>query len=203
MSARALGRAGAVGALGAAVCAVVVAGVVVPSSTVPDDRWSYPWSAAALVPVSLLYAGLHALVLLGLLGLTRGGAGRVGAWIAVAGTAVLTLAELASIPIADQPMSATGAGLVGATFGLGTLLSAVGFLVAGVAAVRAGSAHGWRRYLLLVTGIWTAVMIGLVSTPLLPVAVGVYGLLLTAVFLTLPAPPGTQDLSAEQPAAAS
>ena len=36
--------------------------------------WSYPWSSAALVPVSLVYAVFHVLVSVGLLGFARSGA---------------------------------------------------------------------------------------------------------------------------------
>lgn len=189
MSPRSAGVVGAVGAGASTVAAGVVATIVVPASTVPTDRWSFPWSAAALVPVSLLYAVFHVLVLVGLLGLARGRVGRVGARIAVAGTAVLTVAELASIPFAAQRMDEVGPGLVAATFGLGTVVSAAGFVTGGVAIVRARRWAGWRRYVLLVTGIWTAVMLGLVATPALPVAVGVYGLLLTGVFVGLATAP--------------
>ena len=76
-----------------------------PATTVPDDRWSYPWSSAALVPVSLLYTALHVLVFLGLLGFARSGVtgtgrgARLGPALALAGTAVLGAGELASIPI--------------------------------------------------------------------------------------------------------
>jgi uncharacterized membrane protein YhiD involved in acid resistance len=67
---------------------------------------------------------------------------RTGVMAAVAGTAVLVVAELLSIPIAGQRMDETGPGLVGACFGVGTIVSAVGFLVAGVATVAAGAGTG-------------------------------------------------------------
>lgn len=184
-----------VGGFLTALSAAVVATVVTPATEVPDTMWSYPWSSRAVVPVSLFYALLHLLVLVGLVGFSRaavagtGRAARVGPGLAVAGTAVLVVAELLSIPVAGQRVDDTGPGLVGACFGLGTLLSALGFLLAGVATLRARRWTGWRRLSPLVTGLWLVVMIGLVGTPLLAVAVTVYGVLLTVVGLALASAP--------------
>src|SRR6188472_336436 len=105
MTSTSLRTAGLAGAAGTALCAIVVQAAVIPATTVPDDRWSYPWSSAALVPVSLLYTTLHVLVFLGLLGFARSGvtgtgrSARLGPALALVGTAVLGIAELASIPI--------------------------------------------------------------------------------------------------------
>jgi hypothetical protein len=101
--------------------------------------------------------------------------------VAVVGTLLLAVAELASIPVADQRMDDTGPGLVGAGFGLATLVSAAGLLVAGVATVRAGYWSGWRRFAPLAVGVWLAAMIALVDTPALAVSVTLYGLLLTGL----------------------
>jgi hypothetical protein len=131
------------------------------------------------------------LVFVGILGYARSGvagpgrSARVGTVIALTGTAVLFAAELLSIPIADQRIDDTGAGLVGACFGLGTLLSAVGFIVAGVATLRAARWDGWRRFVPLVTGIWLAVLVFLAATPALTVGVTLYGLFLTALGVAL------------------
>jgi hypothetical protein len=178
------GVAGIVGGGLTAVSAAAVAGVVEPASEVPVEMWSYPWSSGALVPVSVAYAVLHLLVAAGLLGFARSGAAgagrvaRLGPLVAVAGTVVLVVAELASIPIADQRMDETGPGVVGAAFGVGTLISAVGLLVAGATTVRARRWTGWRRYAPLAVGVWLTAMIALVNTPLLAVSVTVYGVLL-------------------------
>lgn len=194
-SLRRAGLASTLGGLLTLVAGVVVQGVVVPASEVSREMWSYPWSSSALVPVSLGYAVFHLLVLLGVLGVGRSGAAgdgrgaRVGTALAAAGTAILTVAELLSIPVADQRTDDTGAGLVGATFGLGTVVSAVGFLVLGVAAIRAARWDGWRRYTPLAVGIWLVALTILVATPALAIAVGVYGLLLTAMGLALATDP--------------
>jgi len=140
----------------------------------------------------------------GLFGLSRSGvtgegrSGRVDTVLAMIGAAVLGVAELASIPIADQRMDATAASLVGAGFGLDTLLSAVGFLLAGVATVRAKRWDGWRKYTPLATRILLAILIGLVMTPALAAGVGAYGLSLFALGIALatqPAPTAPRPLS--------
>jgi len=145
----------------------------------------------------LLYAVLHAFVFVGLLGFARtGGAGggrggRTGIGVAMVGTALLLAAELASIPVADQRVDDTGAGLVGALFGVGTLLSAVGLLAAGVATAGAARWDGWRRFAPLATGIALMVLLVLVMTPALAAGVALYGIGLTAIGVavsTQPAP---------------
>jgi hypothetical protein len=188
---RRFGLVGAVGGTLTAISGLVVQGIIQPASDVSNEMWSYPWSSDALVPVSLLYAVFHALVFVGILGFARSGVAgpgrgaRVGTVLALAGTAVLFAAELFSIPVADQRLDDLGPGLVGAGFGVGTLLSAVGFIVAGIATVRAERWNGWRRYVPLAAGVWFAAMVFLAATSALPIAVAVYGVLLTALGVAL------------------
>lgn len=174
------------GLIGAAVTTLTgigVEAVVKPASTISDKLWSYPWSADASVPVSIGYAVLHLLVFCGMLAFLRAlttRAGRVGAALAGGGTLVLLLAELASIPIADQRLSDTGPQVVGAFFGLGVALTAVGLLIAGVVVLRSWA--GWQRYAALVAGVWAVAMIGLSMTSALPLGVAIYGLSLCVLF---------------------
>ena len=142
-------------------------------------------------PVSLAYAAFFVLIFVGVLGFARSGVAgpgrgaRIGTVVALAGTALFFAGELLSIPVADQRLDETGAGLVTACFGVGNLLSAIGFIVAGVATVRAGQWDGWRRFVPLATGIWLVVLLGLVATPALAIGVGLYGLCLTALGVAL------------------
>ncbi|MCY7341211.1 MAG: hypothetical protein LH603_05000 [Pseudonocardia sp.] len=204
---RSIRRAGIAGIVGGALTALsgaAVATYVVPATDVPDTMWSYPWSSGALVPVSIAYAVLHGLVIVGLLGFARSGvagdgrAARLGPMIAVAGTAILLLAELLSILIADQRMDDTGPMLVGACFGVGTIVSAVGFLVAGGATVAARRWDGWRRFTPLATGIWLVAMIVLVNTAALAASVTVYGGLLVALGVALATQPAPRAVQPEQ-----
>ncbi|MFI5695540.1 hypothetical protein ACIA58_27060 [Kribbella sp. NPDC051586] len=176
---------GLVGAAVTTLTGIAVEAVVKPASDISDKVWSYPWSSDAFVPVSIGYAVLHLLVFFGMVAVframtTRGG--RIGAAIAAGATLVLLLAELASIPIKDQQLDDTGAQVVGAFFGLGVALTAIGLLVAGIAVLRSADWTGWQRYAALLAGVWSLVLIGLSMTSALPVGVAVYGLTLCVLF---------------------
>src|SRR5215217_6075574 len=67
--------------------------VVQASTQVSDDMFSYPWTSAELVAVSGLRAS-------GVAGPTR--AARIGLGVALAGSALFVVAELASIAVRDQ-----------------------------------------------------------------------------------------------------
>lgn len=189
--------AGIAGGAATAVTGLVIQAVVQPASTVSDEMWSYPWSSTTFVPVTLLFAAFHLLVFVGVLGFARSGvagtsrAARVGSALALAGTAVFFMAELASIPFNDARLDDTGPMTVGGMFGLGVVLTAVGLLSAGVATLRSGQWHDWRRFTPVAAGIWSAVLVGLSLTKALPTGVGIYGLcilVLSLALYTVPAP---------------
>ena len=190
-SIRHLAMAGIVGGGATAISGVVIQAVVQPASTIPAEMWSYPWPSDTFVPVTLVFAGFHLLVFLGLLGFARSGlagpgrTARVGMRLAMAGTAVFFAAELASIPINDQRMDDPGPMIVGGIFGLAVLLTAVGLLLAGWATLRAGQWRDWRRFVPLAAGIWTAVLVGMSATSALPTGVGIYGLCILLLGLAL------------------
>lgn len=165
--------------------------IVQASSSVSEDLWRYPWSSDAFVPISLLWAIAHALVIAGLIGLRRSGlAGptkraAAGLKLAVAGTAVLFIAEFASLPFANQQADDIAPAIVGATFGLGTILSGIGLLMAGTAALQAGRWQSWRRLTLLAAGGWTVVLTAIAMTNALPTGVAIYGLCLLAIGIAM------------------
>lgn len=176
-----------VGAAATTLGGIVVQGVIQPATNVSDQRWSYPWSSGALVPVSILWASLHVLVFAGVLGFARSGvaghsrSARLGTILALVGTALLFVGEIASIRIRDQRTDDTGAVIVGAIFVLAILLTAVGFLAAGAATVRARLWQGWRRFAPLTAGIVSFALLGLNATKALPTGVAMYGLCLLAL----------------------
>jgi hypothetical protein len=198
-------RRAAVGMMVAA-AATAVAGAVLqfglqPAADISDDMWRYPWSSSgAFVAFSVFSATIHGLVAFGVLAFGRSGvAGRsraatVGVALAVAGTLLLLVGELASIPIRNAQVSDTSAGIVGGVFGLASILSAVGFLLAGRATLRAGVWHDWRRFTPLVTGIWTSalVVIAPALTKALHGGVGLYGVCLLAMAIALYTEPHAQ-----------
>jgi hypothetical protein len=186
-----------------AAAATAVAGAVLffglqPTTELSDDMWRYPWeSSGAFVLFSIFSAGLHALVAVGLVAFGRSGAaGRsrtatVGVALAVAGTALLLVGELVSIPVRNAESSDTSATVVAVVFGAGGLLSTIGFLVLGRATLRAGVWRGWRRFTPLATGVWLTAMAFLAAPSRLHGMVGVYGLCLLAMAVALytdPAP---------------
>ena len=193
-----------VGASATVIGGVVVQAIVQPATSVPDDRWSYPWSSSALIPISLLWAFLHALVLVGVLAFARSGlagdsrGARVGSAVALAGTALLLVGELASIPVRDQATDDAGAAVVAAIFGTATVLSAIGFLAAGIATVRARVWTGWGRFTPLSVGVASCALIGIGLTHALPSGVAVYGLCLLALAVALYSQ-ATQTASARLP----
>jgi len=179
------------GAAATALGGVVVQAIVQPATNISHDRWSYPWSSAALIPISLLWASLHVFVFYGLLGFARSGlagtgrSARLGTTLALAGTALLFVGELASIPIRDQRSDDTGVTIVGALFAIAILLTAAGFLFAGISTLRARLWRGWRRLTPLSVGIAASLLLGLNSTHALAAGVAVYGLCLLAVGVAL------------------
>jgi hypothetical protein len=168
------------------VSGAAVQGLVIPFTDVSDDRFSYPWSPSMVVPVSLLYAVFHVLIAYGLWDVrdranTR--AGRGGLALAAGATLLLFAGEIASIPMRDRLLEDSTVGLVtGLLFGLGTLLSAVAMLVAGIAECRA------RRtpfsVAVLASGVVTAILLGLILTPVMALAIGIYGVSVAAVGFT-------------------
>src|SRR5262249_9082650 len=154
----------------------------------------YPWSSsAAFVVFSIVSAAIHGAVAAGLVAFGRSrAAGRsrpatIGVALMVAGTVMLLIGELASIPIRDALVHDTSAQVVGAFFGLASLTSTVGFLLAGWTTLHAGVWHGWHRSTPLATGIWLVVLtpISLAAPTLLHGGVGIYGLCLLAMAISL------------------
>lgn len=186
-------RAGIALIAGALITAIggVVSQFVQASTTVSDDLWRYPWSSDAFVPVSVLWAAAHVLVIIGLLGFRRSAlagdstAARRGITLAIAGTALLLVGEIASLPMTDEATNSTAGGIVGAVFGLGTLLSAVGLLLAGKATLSARRWQDWRRFTPITAGAWTLALVGIAMTKGLATGVAIYGLCLLALGIAL------------------
>jgi hypothetical protein len=183
--------AGIVGATATATGGLVVQAVVQPATHVSHDRWSYPWSSAALIPISLLWALLHVFVFYGVLGFARshlagrGPSARLGATLALAGTPLLFVGELASIPIREQHTDDTGATIVGGIFAIAILLTAAGFLLAGISTLRARQWRDWRRFTPLSVGIAACALLAINTTRALPAGVAVYGFCLLALAVAL------------------
>lgn len=180
-------------ALAALAGAVTLVGAVATQVATGDpavakDLWSYPWSERTHVLLSVAWAATHILVFLGLAALCRSeltGPGRMGAVgyrLARAGTAVLAVAEIASLWAADATDDSGRALATGAVFGIGTLLIAAGFLAVGVATRRAGSWPGAGGWTPLVVGLGSVVLVALAPTDAGFVAIALHGVTLLALF---------------------
>jgi hypothetical protein len=95
------------------------------------------------------------------------------------------LRHFASMPVRNQTIHDAGPQIVGGIYGVGTVVSAVGLLLAGWATMRAGVWRDWRRFVPLATGVWTVALLGLQFTKALPTAVAVYSLCFAALGLAL------------------
>ena len=180
-----------IGAAATALGGIAVQAIVQPATNVSHDRWSYPWSSAALIPISLLWAVLHVFVFYGLLGFARshlagqGRSARLGTTLALVGTALLFVGELASIPIRDQHTDDTGAMIVGAIFAVAILLTAAGFLARRHRNLRARLWRDWRRFTPLTAGIASLRATRPEHDTRAPDRCGVYGLCLLALGVAL------------------
>lgn len=159
-------------------------------STVSDDQLSFPWQGATAITTSLTWGAAQVLLLLGLIAFARGSVprgrlGRAGARLAVAGAALYVVAHALSAVFHDAAVEDPAAIVVLTCFGVGTVLGAIGLLLAGVAMLRFGGWTGWRRFAPVGLGAWMVVMMPLQFTAALPLAVGVYALAVIAFGIAL------------------
>jgi hypothetical protein len=190
---RTLGAACAAGGLLGVLISIVQV-VYATSSTTPDDLWRSPWSSGTFVVVGLLWCVSHVLVLAGLVGMRRsghGGPGRAaaaGAALALAGTSLILAGEIAGLTIGDQAEDSSAAGLVGAVYGVGTLMAVIGLTLFGRQVLRTATWAGWRRWTPLALAGWGVMLLWLPLTPLAPVGL----IVIDSLFLALGAALYTQ-----------
>ena len=188
---QAAGRAGVVGGVLTAAGGIGVQLFVLPQTSVSSEMWTYPWSGSAYVVVTLLYGALHLLVLGSFWGFSvsglagNGRATRVGYVLALGGTALLAIAEVMSLFWVGQRTDAAGPSVTAGVFGLGTVMTAIGFLVLGVTTLRAHAWTGWQRFTPLALGVWTTVLLVLIVSPISALAIGIYGLLIAGLGLAM------------------
>ena len=159
-------------------------------SPVSDEQLSYPWDGATAITTSLIWGITQVLIVVGLIAFARSGAaptaaGRVGGRLAVGGALLYVIAHGLSLVGHDAALDDPISVAVMSCFGIGTLLTAVGLIMAGTATLRCGVWQGWRRYTPLGLGVWMVAMMPLQFTPALPVAVGVYALAVMALGLAM------------------
>lgn len=145
---------------------------VVPPSVGPE-RFSYPFDASGHTWIQAWFAVQHIGLILGLVALLASGAigasryGRAGLYIALAGLALLTAAELWAIQFTLADLDSPQLAPLNATYGVASMLAGAGLVVAGIAAVRSRHWQGWERYLPLALGLY-------VFVPMTPAIMGPY-----------------------------
>jgi hypothetical protein len=148
--------AGVLGAAGGVYLAVI-------EPVVSEDRFSFPQDAGQFATIQVWFVIQHLGLLLGLLALARTSAvprtrlGLVGTYGAVVGMIGLTVMEAVAITARDVAMDSTTATVVGALYGVVSLVLGVSLVAAGIAIVRAEVWRGWQRWVVLVMGVWVFV----------------------------------------------
>lgn len=181
------GVASIVAGLAGAAFAVLL--LVVPPQ-VPADRFSFPLAAGPFTAGQILLCLHHLVVATGVLAVLRttaagtGRLGRVGGVLGAVALVALGGFELADIAGADVAGETPQLDLVSAGFGIASILMGVGLLLLGIAVVRAHRWTGWRRWLLVVMGVYVFVPLTPAAIgPMLPrlLALAVWSLLFTAL----------------------
>jgi len=129
------------------------------------------------------------LVALALSPASRARPGRLGAWIAIGGMALLSVCELWAISLADAAYPSPETAPIDIAYGISSITLGVGLLLAGIGVARTREWTGWRRWIVLVLGIMVFVVVtpglmlgfvgGRVALALWLVAWGMFGVALT------------------------
>jgi hypothetical protein len=131
---------------------------LVYTPAVAESQWSYPFSTTVQLWVGLALAVTHALTLAGFVGVLRADPYRGsrlaagGLWVSVVGFGILSIAEIWSGLIGDELVESSVGDQVGSLFGVGSLATAIGSIVAGVVIVRSDVWDGLGRWALLASG---------------------------------------------------
>ncbi len=158
---------------------------------VPDTQWSYPFSVSAQWAVSVVLAVSHALTGAGFLGVLRAGphrssrTGAIALWAAIIGYAGLAVCELLSGAIGGRLVDSPTADTVSNAFGVASMLTAIGSVVAGIVIARAGVWTGLAQWIVLGSGVVMIVVVtpAIISGDLVPRTVAL--MLWSLVFLPL------------------
>lgn len=132
---------------------------------VDEEMLRYPFSESGFLAMQAVFAVHHLGLVAGALALAASGVvgtGRVpraGAWLLVAGTVLLTGAELLTMRYAAWTSDEANAGLMGAAYGVSCTMIGLGAIVAGVGVLRTRAWTGWHAWTPMVIGVAQFVML--------------------------------------------
>jgi len=150
-----------VGAVIATIGTVVTA--LLPSS-VPLTAASAPYTPTLYRLTQVIWAISCALILVGIVGLARSqaagssGLGRIGLWLAILGQGALVLGNLGFALFATATVTDAPYVFLATWMGIASLVTAIGFVLAGSAVLRARRWQGWQRWLPLFIGLYVFVV---------------------------------------------
>jgi hypothetical protein len=141
----------------------------------PDGLWRSPFSPGAFALLGVSAAVSHLLVAWVAARLRDGAPARArtGLLVAIAAMVLMTALELAGVAIGGQSEESGAATAIGAGFGVGTVLFAVGTIVAGVALARAGRPQGRA---VLVVGVAIVPLVVLAPSDLFGLGIALWGI---------------------------
>jgi hypothetical protein len=148
---------------GGALGAVVALFDVVTPAAVGPERWSYPHTATTFVLTEIPIVVAHVLTALGVAALSglvaTSRLGVLGIRIAAGALWLFAVCEVAAAAVAGELADSVPAQLVGAAFGVTSLVYASGAVAGGVAFVRLRVGPPWARWSLLVSGIFVVAVV--------------------------------------------
>ena len=145
---------------GALIATVGATATATINTSVPAADLSYPYTPAVFRVTEVIWTVAHMLMFVGTLGLARSGLADTSrlAWtglrIALVGMALIVPFELGFAFFATAADESTPSTVLGTGIGLSTMVAALGFTLAGIAALRAGLWRGWGRFTPLLCGLF-------------------------------------------------
>lgn len=161
------------------------------ASPAPQESLNFPWYGELAGQISTWWSFTGLFLVIGFACFAHSGAlrhsraGRAGAWAAVAGAALIVVANFMSAANADAMMDDGISKVIVGFFAGATLLIGAGLIAAGVATLRSDTWHGVGRYVPLATGTWCFLLIAIQFTGALAIGVGVLAALQVALGATL------------------
>ena len=138
---------------------------------VSEDMFSYPLTAGGFTVIQVWFFVQHVGLIAGIAALahaqtmTPGRSARWGTWLAISGMGLLAVTELIAIGARNSTYPGDGTGLLDVLYGVSSVATGLGLILAGIAVRRRGRWTGWRGLVVLVAGVF-------VFVPMVPALMG-------------------------------